>query len=224
MLRYLHCCDPNDTGIQENGEYDPSYKVSGLMKALEQRWTTLFVPYQELSLDETLLRSFGRIKFKIRIVSKAARYGIKLYVITDARTSFVLKVLVYTGKYTYTESNAQSTMKTVQVVHQLCEPFAGSHRTVYVDRFYTSPALIKELKDMDLYITGTIMGNRVPKGMTLPKSSPEYKAMARGDCVRHLMHFKDSSGNVCKAKLVRWKDSKMVYCMTNDTSTSHDNG
>ena len=54
-----------------------------------------------LSLDETLIRSFGRIKFKVRIISKSARYGIKLYVITDSVTAFVLQVIIYTGKTTY---------------------------------------------------------------------------------------------------------------------------
>lgn len=24
MLRYIHCCDPDDTGINAEGEYDPS--------------------------------------------------------------------------------------------------------------------------------------------------------------------------------------------------------
>jgi hypothetical protein len=43
------------------------------------------------SLDQTLIWAFGRIKFKVCIETKAARYGIKLYVITDAATAFVLK-------------------------------------------------------------------------------------------------------------------------------------
>lgn len=135
MLQYLHCCDPNETGMNAEGEYDPSYKVSDLEKALEARWNWLFVPSQQLSLDETLLRAFGRMKFKVRIISKSARYGIKLDVVTDATTSYVLKVLVYTGKYSYQESTSESLKKTVQVVQQLVEPFRGSFRTVYVDRF-----------------------------------------------------------------------------------------
>ena len=39
---------------------------------------------------ETLICSFGRMKFKVvRIVTKAACYGIKVYVITDAATLYV---------------------------------------------------------------------------------------------------------------------------------------
>jgi DNA polymerase III epsilon subunit-like protein len=220
ILRYLHCCDPTETGMNQNGEYDPSYKVGDLMKALEARWNTLFVPSQQLSLDETLLRAFGRMKFKVRIISKAARYGIKLYVVTDATTSYVLKVLVYTGKYTYQESTSESLKKTVQVVQQLVEPFRGSFRTVYVDRFYTSVDLVKELHEMKLFVTGTILSNRIPKNITIAKSSKEFRQMERGDAVKHIFNYKDKNGESQKAGLVAWKDRNIVYSLTNDTTTS----
>ena len=220
ILRYLHCCDPAEKGLNEDGEYDPSYKVSELAKALETRWNMVFVPGQQLSLDETLLRAFGRMKFKVRIISKSARYGIKLYVGTDARTSFVLKVLVYTGKFTYQESTSESLKKTVQVVQQLVEPFRGSFRTVYVDRFYTSIDLLKELHEMKLFVTGTILSNRVPKNITIAKSSAQFRQMERGDAVKHVFHYKDKSGETQKAGIVLWKDRNIVYSMTNDTTTS----
>jgi NAD(P)H-flavin reductase len=58
---------------------------------LENGYNVLFIPGQQLSLEETLIWAFGRIKFKVHIVTKAAWYGIKLYVITDAVTAYVLK-------------------------------------------------------------------------------------------------------------------------------------
>jgi DNA polymerase III epsilon subunit-like protein len=219
ILRYLHCCDPDETGGTEDGEYDPSYKVLEFKNELEKRWSAIFVPEQQLSLDETLLRAFGRMKFKVRIISKAARYGIKLYVVTDARTSFVLGVIVYTGKFTYTDSRTESTKKTVQVVQQLCEPFRGTHRTIYVDRFYSSIDLLKQLEDMQLYMTGTVLSNRIPKHITIAKSSRQFKTLNRGDAVNHLLKYKTLKGEMKEAGLVAWKDRNMVYCMTNDTST-----
>jgi hypothetical protein len=116
-----------------------------LKNKLENRRTTIFVPGQQLSLDESLLRAFGRMKFKVGIISKAARYGIKLYVVTDAVTSFVLGIIVYTGKFTYLEATTESTKKTVQVVQQLCEPFCGTFHTIYIDQFYSSVDLLKQL-------------------------------------------------------------------------------
>ena len=117
-----------------------------------------------------------------------------MYVVTDARTSFVLGVLVYTGRFTYSESATESSKKTVQVVQKLCEPFRGSYRTVYVDRFYSSINLLKELEHMQLYATGTILSNRIPKTVTIAKSSKEFKALNRGDTVTHHFNYITKAG------------------------------
>ena len=217
MLRYLHCCslESQPTG----DDYDPTYKVAELKDYLEKRFDRLFLPSQQLSLDETLIRSFGRMKFKVRIITKAARYGIKVYVITDAATSYVLRVLIYTGKYTYYESMDDSLKKTVQVVKSLCQPFANTHRTVYVDRFYTSVDLLKELRKMNLYVTGTVMKNRLPADIRIAKISQEFKGMERGDFKRHHFKYKNELGQDCYAGLVCWRDRDIVYCLTNDTNT-----
>jgi hypothetical protein len=99
ILRFLHCC-PVENQDSTADNYDPIYKVKEVKDYLESRYDRLFSPGQQLSLDETLIRAFGRIKFKVRIVTKSARYGIKIYVVTDAVKAFVLRVLVYTGKTT----------------------------------------------------------------------------------------------------------------------------
>ena len=152
-------------------------------------------------------------------MTKAAQYGIKLYVITDAATAYVLKVIIYTGKYTYRETEGANIKKTVSVVKQLVADFSGSHRTIYVDRFYTSVDLIKELHEMDLYVTGTCMWNRIPKEVKIPKSSTEFKKMERGKHVANVFLYKTASGKVGKAGLVCWKDKDMVYCISNKTTT-----
>jgi hypothetical protein len=100
-------------------------------------------------------------------VTKAARYGIKIYVITDATTAFVLWVVIYTSKttyYTYLETQ-QDRLKTVQIVNGLVEPFVGSHWTIYVDRLYTSLDQLKSLAEKNLYITRTMLTNRIPQGI-----------------------------------------------------------
>ncbi|KAG7354301.1 transposase IS4 [Nitzschia inconspicua] len=164
MLRYLHCCDPNQNATSHDGDYDPSYKILEFKESLEKRWAALFVPHQQLSLDETLLRAFGRMKFKVRIISKAAR-------------------------------------------------------TVYVDRFYSSVDLLKQLEDMQLYTTGTVLSNRIPRSMTIAKSSREFKGMNRGDSVNHVLTYTTTKGERKRAGLVAWKDRNIVYCITNDTPT-----
>lgn len=216
ILRYLHCCsmEPPPTG----DDYDPAYKIAEVRDYLEDRYSRLFIPGQQLSLDETLIRAFGRIKFKVRIVTKAARYGIKLYVITDATTAYVLKIVIYTGKSTYGSTDEMDKLKTVQVVERLVEPFIGTHRTIYVDRFYTSVELLKSLEARDLYVTGTMLANRIPLAIRIAKTSPTFRNMARGDAFKCRLRFQTAEGGTSHAGLVCWRDRNMVYCLSNDTN------
>jgi hypothetical protein len=218
ILRYLHCCSARRNYNPSDPDYDPSYKVSKIRDYLEERFLALFVPGQQLSLDETLIRAFGRIKFKVRIITKAARYGIKVYVVTDATTAFVLKVVFYTGKSTYAgDTEEVSKKKTVQVVERLVEPFKGTHRTIYVDRFYTSVELLKSLTERQLYITGTMLATRIPQAIRMTKTSAEYKRMKRGDAVKFMLRYA-VEGNEYAAGLVSWRDRNVVYCLSNDSN------
>ena len=195
------------------GDYDPVYKVKEILDYIIKRSNKLFNPGECLSLDETLIRSFGRIKFKVRIVSKSARYGIKIYVVTDARTSYVLKVIVYTGRSN--EEQEDRSKKTVTVVKKLLEDFKGTNRHVFIDRFYTSIELLGVLDSYGIRTTGTVMANRLPKGVRIAKASQEFKAMARGDAIKYRLVYRNSSGSDSFAGLVIWKDSTMVYCLSN---------
>ena len=216
LMRHLHVCSMDVPSVEN---YDPSYKVSEFRDYLQQRFIRLFEPGRQLSLDETLIRSFGRIKFKVRIVSKAARYGIKIYVLTDAATAFVLKVIIYTGKHTYNETESAHAKKMVNVVRELCREVAGTHRTIYIDHFYTSLELLKELRKMNLYVTGTIMRNCIPKELTIPSTTSAFKEMQRGGFKLHLYTYKEGE----RVEIVCWKDCNIVYCMSNESGTvEHD--
>lgn len=218
ILRYLHCC-PAASQNPTSPDYDPAYKVAEVRDFLETRFTASFRPGQQLSLDETLIRAFGRMKFKVRIVTKAARYGIKVYVVTDARTAFVLKVIFYTGRSTYYDvPDAEEKKKTVQVVTKLVEAYTGSHRTIYVDRFYTSLDLVKALSEMDLYVTGTVLANRIPAEIRIAKRSVSNRSMKRGDVKKAKVTYRKRDGSMKEAGLVRWKDRQVVYCLSNDTN------
>jgi hypothetical protein len=61
--------------------------------------------------------------------------------------------------------------------------------------------------------------NRIPKQLSIAKSSKEFKALNCGDSICHTFHYKTLLGRNKKAGLVAWKDCNMVYCLTNDTST-----
>jgi hypothetical protein len=218
MLRFLHCC-PINSPTRNNNVYDPSYKIKEVMDLLQSRYDKVFTPGENLSLDESLIRAFGRIKFKVRIITKAARYGIKLYVLTDAETAFVLRVIIYTGAQTYANTN-EDVSKTVRVVRSLCEDYTDSYRTIYIDRFYTSLDLMKEMDKLNLFVTGTVMANRIPKELKINKTSQEFKSMNRGDHKQHCYSYIDENKTQRHYGLVAWKDSNMVYLLTSNHDTN----
>jgi len=222
MLRYLHVCDMKMQPSVNSPSYSPMYKVQELMEYLKQWYKLAFEAGPALSLDESLVRAFGRIKFKVRIITKSARYGIKIYVLADARTSYVMNILVYTGQYTYNNcpGSNEDTKKTVKVCKDLCLPYKGSHHVVYVDHFDTSIELIKELEKMNLYVTGTVMSNRIPEQLRITKCSSEFKEMQRGDHRMHLYEYDIDHGEKSKMGLICWKDNDIVYCLTNATNTA----
>ena len=72
---------------------------------------------------------------------------------------------------------------------------------------------------MDLYVTGTVMKNRISRELTIAKSSKAFKEMDRGDFKKHLLVYR--VGNEAhEAGLVCWKDQDVVYCITNETETT----
>jgi hypothetical protein len=168
-----------------------------------------------------LIRAFGRIKFKVRIVTKAAQYGIKIYVNTDATTEFVLWVVIYTGKTTYyvDQDSQADRLKTVQIINRLVEPFVGSRQTIYVDWFFTSQDLLKSLAEKNLYTTGTMPANRIPMGIRIAKTSTQFKQMSRGDALKCMFRFRTAGGQASEAGLVCWRDrNMMLYCLSNDSN------
>ena len=69
ILRGLHV----EEILEEN---NPNNKIGKFAELLEENFMDNFEPGGTLSLDETLLRAFGRIKFKVRVITKAARHCI----------------------------------------------------------------------------------------------------------------------------------------------------
>mmetsp|Transcript_14682 Transcript_14682/g.44088 ORF Transcript_14682/g.44088 Transcript_14682/m.44088 type:complete len:898 (+) Transcript_14682:187-2880(+) len=215
ILGALHVCDLEQQPSRDSESYTPLYKVQEYFDVLFEKAREVYVPGQQLSLDETLMRAFGRIGFKVRVVTKAARYGIKLYVVTCA-SGYVLDVLPYCGKYKSVSEELEVFKPTVQVVLHLCRHYENSHRTVYTDRFYTGVELALELRKRGLHLVGTVQASRVPKPVRLSKAAG--KALGRGGSQHHLFRYQNAAAEQQEIGLVCWMDKKPVHVLT----THHD--
>jgi len=97
------------------------------------------------------------------------------------------------------------------------EKYVGTYRTIYVDHFYTSIELMKSLADQNLFVTGTMMQNRLLPGVRVNQAT--YKKMKRGQVLKKKFVYKKLDGTQAKAGLTCWRDSKkLVYCLSNNSA------
>ena len=117
----------------------------------------------------------------------------------DAVSGYCCNLQIYTGK----EGNKVEKGLASRVVKDLIENYQGLGHHLYVDNFYTSPRLFKDLLEAGTLASGTIRSNR--KG---------FPAAVKGNVDQNDSLF-------CKADMtegfmtaVHWKDKRDVFALT----------
>ena len=100
ILRFLHL---NDNSLyRRRGEpgYDPLFKLRPFIQALFDNFQSCYVLSRELSIDETMISFDGRLYFIQYMLMKPTKWGMKAYVLADARTGYMYNWYLYTGECT----------------------------------------------------------------------------------------------------------------------------
>ncbi|XP_023290186.1 piggyBac transposable element-derived protein 4 [Orussus abietinus] len=176
-------------------------KIRQPFDKLRETFQKSFCPFRNLCIDESLFLFKGRLFFKQYIPSKRNRFEIKLFVLCDCSTGFVLDVIVYTGLTSEVQTFSEKLGKTGNIVATLMQPYLGKGHQLFVDNWYSSPALFQYLHSFATNACGTV--KKQCKGM--PKMSEKLE---KGD-----LSFR-SSGNLLALK---WQDKREVWML----STSH---
>ncbi|CAB3262184.1 unnamed protein product [Arctia plantaginis] len=136
-------------------------KILPIVNHLNSKFSSLYLPEQNVAIDESLLLWKGRLSFSQRISTKRAREGIKSYELCESRTGYLWKMEVYSGKghvHGPQEASADGVEprqeveidepenSTAQIVYNLLRPLFGRGHTVVMDNFYNSPLLSRLLK------------------------------------------------------------------------------
>lgn len=173
LLRMLHFCNNDD-----QPEGDKLFKINSVLTPLKTKFKTILFPFQNLCIDETLMAWKGRLGFRQYIPSKRNRFGIKMFVLCDCETGFVLDLIVYTGAGTAID-NYEDVGMSGSVVMTLLQEYTNKGHNLFIDNWYTSPILVKKLHDNMIGCCGTVRCNR--RGM--PDLSQKLK---KGDVIsRH---------------------------------------
>ena len=91
------------------------------------------------------------------IPNKPAKYGMKIMMICDSKSSHMLNAMPYLGKKTKPPG-------AVAIGHyvtmELCKPYFGSKRNITGDNWFTSVPLVNKLLEKGLMYVGTIRKNK----------------------------------------------------------------
>ena len=132
------------------------YKVRPLIDHLAAVFPKYYRPGRNVSIDEMMIGTRCRISFLEYIPKKPTRFGIKVWVLAEAKTGYVLDFDIYTGA----EADPVKKGLGYRVVMKLMEQYQGKGHCVFIDNFYTSPQLLLDLLAHSTYCVGTVKTNR----------------------------------------------------------------
>lgn len=194
LLRILHFCDNRN---QISG--DRLFKIRIIVESLRKKFRSSYQPHQKVCIDESIVEWKGRLQFKQFIPSKRHRFGIKLFVLCDCKSGFVLDYLIYTGDNMHINFN-ETLNQSGSVISTLMEPYINKGHIIYMDNWYSSPTLYEYLLNKGTGACGTVKIKR--KGM------PSFpKKLNNGQCISVISQ--NPSMLCCK-----WKDKRDVHMLS----------
>lgn len=157
LLRFCRFddADTRDTRLQVN-KMAPINEIWNLFLA---RLQTCFIPGDALTVDEQLMPTRARCKFRQYMPNKPGKYGIKIFWCCDSKTAYPLKGEVYVGRQ---PGSASVTPKnaTKELVKRLVSPWINSGRSVTTDNYFTDVELAEDLLGLRTTLVGTIRKNK----------------------------------------------------------------
>lgn len=160
-----------------------------------------YTPGAHLTIDEQLLGFRGRCPFRMYIPNKPSKYGIKILMMCDSGTKYMINGMPYLGRGTQTNGVPLGEF----YVKELSKPVHGSCRNITCDNWFTSIPLAKSLlqEPYKLTIVGTVRSNKreIPEELKNSRSRPVGTSIFCFDGPLTLVSYKP-------------KPAKMVYLLS----------
>ena len=92
---FLHLVDQTDEAVDKS---DKIYKVNPMLDRMLPLFRRYYSPRQQLSLDEGMIPTKNRLAIKQYICDKPVRWGIKSFLLCEAKRGYILDAEIYTGR------------------------------------------------------------------------------------------------------------------------------
>ena len=194
-------------GLENTVDADRYKKVRLLSRHLLAKFTELYIPEQEMSHDEAMIKYFGKNGLKQSIRNKPIRFGYKVWVLATV-SGYVVAFDLYQGKGIGT--NTTTNVKTVgaaaasvlDLLDLLPEDKLHLPYHIFADNFFTSHKLIEVLGEHNIEYTGTMRQDRV-KGSPPITPVDKFKKKERGHHETAVLADKSQI-------ITRWNDNAPV--------------
>ncbi|XP_041639072.1 piggyBac transposable element-derived protein 4-like [Cheilinus undulatus] len=209
----LHLCSPEADAENERkkgtADFDHLCKIKPLYEEIKEACKRSYHPSQEIAIDERIIATKSRTGPKQHLNNDSVRWGYKLFVLADSNNAYTWDFFVYDGKM---EKKSGKGLGYDSVMELMDSRLLGSGYKLFVDSFFTSPALFRDLLEKKIWACGTILKNNsgFPKtGVDgLDSKSP------RGS----IRWIRDDS-----VLFLQWRDAKEVLlCSTLHTAHTDD--
>ncbi|XP_066259615.1 piggyBac transposable element-derived protein 4-like [Euwallacea similis] len=162
----INCLRFDDKGTKlERKKADSFAPIREIWDIFIAKYRNSYIPSSYLTIDEQLIGFRGRCPFRMYIPSKPCKYAIKIIMVCDSSSKYMLDASPYLGKSTKTNGLPLATY----FVKELTKSVHGSNRNITMDNWFTSVGLANDLlKDpYKLTIIGTLRKNKreIPKKM-----------------------------------------------------------
>ena len=195
VLHYLHLADNNNLNPS-----DKFSKVNSLFKMINESCLQNFIPEKNVSIDESMVRYYGRHGCKQYIQTKLVKFGCKLWVAATP-LGYAIQFYPYAGKDDNYNRYIGLGGSVVMNLMSKLPTVPNSNYHVVTDNFFISPSLLRLLKGNGIAATGTVRANRTENAPSQAVDGMKKEARGISGVVKY---------NKSNLTLARWKYNKVV--------------
>ncbi|XP_066514256.1 piggyBac transposable element-derived protein 4-like [Hoplias malabaricus] len=142
----IHMSDPDEDRLNDakkgTPEHDKLFRIKPLMHTVQDACKSFFHPRRNLAVDERMVPCRVHTSMTQYMKAKPTKWGFKLFVLADSSNGYTVDFSVYTGKNEFATGQGLSYDAVMSLIDRR---YLGSGYHVYMDNFYTSPKLFKDL-------------------------------------------------------------------------------